>query len=89
MALGARPAAITQLVVFNGAKLAGAGVVVGALLALVLGRVLRSQLAEVGPLDPVLFLAVGTLMSAAALVAAYVPARRAARVDPAIALRAE
>ena len=89
MALGARPAAITQLVVFDGAKLAGAGVVAGALLALVLGRVLRSQLAEVGSLDPVLFLAVGTLMSAAALVAAYIPARRAARVDPAIALRAE
>lgn len=89
MALGARPAAITQLVVADGAKLAGGGLLLGAILALVLGRVLRSQLTEVGSLDPMLFLAVGILMSAAALVAAYVPARRAARVDPAIALRAE
>ena len=89
MALGASPTAIIRLVVLDGAKLAGAGLVAGAIITLVLSRVVRSQLAEIGRLDPALFVLVGVLMTAAALAAAFVPARRASRVDPAISLRAE
>lgn len=89
MALGANPTAIIRLVVLDGAKLAGAGLAAGAIVTLALSRVVRSQLAELGSLEPALFVLVGVLMAAAALVAAFVPARRASRVDPAIALRAE
>ncbi|HEV2179402.1 MAG TPA: FtsX-like permease family protein, partial [Gemmatimonadaceae bacterium] len=89
LALGASPTAIIRLVVLDGAKLAGAGLVAGAILTLALSRVVRSQLAEIGRLDPALFVLVGVLMAAAALAAAFVPARRASRVDPAISLRAD
>lgn len=89
LALGATPTAITQLVVIEGAKLAVSGLLLGAALTYVLSRVMRSLLAEVGRLDPAIFVAVGALVTAAAILASYVPARRAARVDPAIALRAE
>ena len=89
LALGATPSAITHLVVSDGAKLAGAGLGMGALLCFVLSRIARASLADVGRLDPAIFLAVGVLMLATAVLASYIPARRAARVDPAIALRSE
>ncbi|HEY7893765.1 MAG TPA: ABC transporter permease [Gemmatimonadaceae bacterium] len=89
LAVGATPRAITQLVVRDGARLAAAGLVAGALFTFGLTRVARSVLAGVGSLDPAIFVAVAALMAVAAVLASYIPARRAARVDPAIALRAE
>ncbi|MGH7649459.1 MAG: FtsX-like permease family protein [Gemmatimonadaceae bacterium] len=89
MALGASPSAITRLVVVAGAKLVGAGLAAGAILTFALLRIARSLVTDIGRPDAASFVAVVALLSAAAVAAAYVPARRAARVDPAIALRAE
>jgi putative ABC transport system permease protein len=89
MALGASPAAITRLVMADGARLAGAGLAAGAIFTFALLRIARSLVTDVGRPDTASFVAVAVLLSAAAVIAAYVPARRAARVDPAIALRAE
>lgn len=89
IALGASPAAVVWMVVREGAVLAAMGIVVGAVAALALTRFLRSQLYEVSPSDPVAFTATAVLLFAVALAASYVPARRAARVDPMVALRAE
>jgi ABC-type antimicrobial peptide transport system permease subunit len=69
--------------------LAVAGIVCGGPLAIALGFVLRPILFGVTPLDPVTIIACGALMTVVALVAAYLPARRAATVDPVIALRCE
>ena len=65
------------------------GVVLGIGAAMVIGGVLRSFLFEVSTIDPVTFSLVPLLMALVAVVAAWVPARRAARVDPIVALRAE
>jgi len=69
--------------------LALAGVVLGALGAVVLTRFMRDLLFEVKPFDPVTFAGVAAGLTTVALVAAFVPGRRAARVDPVVALRAE
>jgi ABC-type antimicrobial peptide transport system permease subunit len=69
--------------------LALAGTAAGLLGALALSRLLRSLLFGVGPSDPVTFAAAPLILVAVALVASYLPARRAARVDPMIALRSE
>lgn len=89
MALGARPGDVTALVVREGLRLALAGLALGALAALGLGRWMRSLLYEVKPADPATFAAVGVVLLAVSLAACYLPARRAARVDPLEALRAE
>lgn len=89
LALGALPSAITQLVVMEAARLVGTGLLLGAILTFALSRVLRSLLAEIGRVDPATCTIVALLLAAAALLAAYVPAHRASRVDPVIALRAE
>jgi putative ABC transport system permease protein len=89
VALGASRRAIITLVLRQGALFAGAGVVLGSLLALAGGGVVRSQLYLVPPDDPAIYaVAFGTLL-AVALLATYLPARRAARVDPMVALRNE
>ena len=89
MALGAHPRDVLRLVVFHGAKLALFGIAIGTAGALLLTRLLTSQLFGVHATDPLTFIAVAALLVAVALLAAYIPARRAMRVDPMVALRYE
>jgi len=76
-------------VVGEGARLAAAGVIVGLAMALALTRFLRGMLFEVSPTDPLTFVVVPLVLGAVALLASYLPARRATRVDPMIAIRTE
>ena len=89
MAIGARPFDILKMVLGQGMGLAVIGVALGLLGAFGLTNVLKGLLFEVTPTDPFTFAAVATVLVFAALVACYVPARRAANVDPMIALRIE
>ncbi len=89
LALGARQAELRWLFVRHALLLAGIGVVIGIGAAVGLTRLMTSQLFGVGPLDPVTYLAVAILLVAAALLAAYLPARRASALDPVEALKAE
>jgi len=87
MALGAAPGGVLGMVMRQGLTLAGAGAVAGLLLAWVAARMIAATLYGIGAFDPAAWsAAVGVLLASAAL-ANYVPARRAARVDPSIALR--
>jgi putative ABC transport system permease protein len=87
MALGADPASVLRLVVGDGAWMTAGGVVAGVALAIVVARALRTMLFGVNPWDPAVFAGVTLLLSAVALFASYLPARRAARLDPTVALR--
>jgi putative ABC transport system permease protein len=87
MALGARPSAVLALVVRQGMELVLAGMVVGVFAAAVMGRVLSGALFGVAALDPATYLAAAGLMLVVAMAANLIPAGRAARVDPMIALR--
>ena len=89
IALGARPAAVTGLVMEAGLRMVAAGVVIGSAAALASTRVLSSLLYGVSPVDPLTFIFIVVLIAAIALLASYVPARRALRIDPSEALRAE
>lgn len=89
MALGAERANVLRDVMQRGMGLAGLGTVVGLASALVLARVLSTLLFRVSPTDPPTFGLASLLLLLTALVAAYVPARRATRVDPMVALRDE
>jgi ABC-type antimicrobial peptide transport system permease subunit len=89
MALGARGTEIVRGIVREGALLAAAGVALGVLGALGAARMMRGVLYGVAPVDPAAFLFIPLLLAAVALVASWLPARRAARVDPMIALRSE
>jgi len=89
LALGAKPATVRVLVLRQAAWLALGGVIVGLGGALVTTRYLRALLFGVGPLDLITFAGVAALLAATALVASYIPARRATRADPMLALRAE
>ncbi|HLL48334.1 MAG TPA: FtsX-like permease family protein, partial [Longimicrobiaceae bacterium] len=89
VALGADRGSILGLVVRQGMVLTAIGLAVGLAGALALTRLLRSLLFGVGAVDPVTFLAVPLVLAAAAFLASYLPASRAARTDPATALRAQ
>ena len=89
MALGARTADVLKLVVSNGMKLTLIGVVIGLAGASALTRFLENLLFHVTPTDTVTFIAVATSLIVVALLASYVPARRATKVDPLVALRDE
>jgi predicted permease len=89
MALGAQPAAILRLIMGEGSIMLLSGIALGLLLAAATGKILSGILYEVGALDPVAFTIAPLLLAAAALVATWLPARRAARVNPVEALRYE
>jgi putative ABC transport system permease protein len=89
VALGAAPAGILRLVVGHGAGLALKGIAIGLVLAAGATRVMRNLLYDVSPTDPLTFAGVAALLAAIALLAAYLPARRATRIDPIVALRSE
>ena len=89
IALGARPSAVRRLVVMQGAALLGAGLAVGLPAALVSARLLGTLLYGVSPSDPLTTAAVVSAIAAVTILAAYVPARRATRVDPAVVLRGD
>ena len=88
-ALGARPAGLIGLVVREGLVVTGAGLVIGLAAAFALSRVMRGMLFGVEPLDAVSFAAAPVLLSAVALAACLVPARRAVATSPVEALRQE
>jgi putative ABC transport system permease protein len=89
LALGAHPRKVLQLVMSHGATLAGIGIVVGLFGAFALSRVVAGLLYDVRPSDPVNLIGVSLLLAAVALLACYIPARRATRLDPIITLREE
>jgi len=89
MALGARQRDVLRLVVSGGARLSGAGIGIGIALAVGLSRVLRGMLYGVNALDPLTYAGLALTLLLVALFASWLPARRAARVDPNVALRAE
>lgn len=89
LALGASPSTVLTLVIRQGMTFAGLGVVIGLGGAAAASRVIVSLLFGVSRLDPVTYLAVIALMMGVAVIACYVPARRAARLDPVVTLRAE
>lgn len=89
MALGARPAEVQRLVVRSSVRWTAAGVSAGLVVAFGLTRLLRGLLFGVGPTDPLSYAGAIIVLTTVALLAGWVPARRAARVDPVVALRAE
>src|SRR6184192_2608206 len=89
LALGARPAQIRALIFSHGMQLLLIGSVIGLFTAFALSRALQSMLFETSGLDPRIYLGVGALLFSATFLASWIPARRASRVDPIIALRAE
>jgi putative ABC transport system permease protein len=89
MALGAQAADVLRMVLAQGLMLAGTGIAIGLIGALGATRVMRALLYETSPTDPLTFAAVVPLLAVAALLACWVPARRAMRADPIVALRCE
>jgi len=89
MALGAMPGDVLRMVIREGMGLTLAGIVVGLIGSVAITRLLASLLYGVSAVDPITFVAVPIVLIAVAFAASYLPARRAAHVDPIIALRSE
>ena len=89
MAMGAQTGRVLKLVVGQGMRLALAGLVLGLVIALAAMRVLSTLLFGVSAHDPLIFVGVSLVLMVAAILACYIPARRAMKVDPMVALRYE
>ena len=89
IALGASRSAVTRLILLDGAKPVAFGIAVGLAIALLASRLVRAFLLDVSPFDPLTFASVTVLLTAVALAASYLPARRASRIEPVAALRNE
>lgn len=89
MALGAQPGAILRMIMREGSIMLGCGIALGLLFAIATGKILSGILYQVGALDPIAFTAAPLSLAAAALIATWLPARRATRVNPLRALRTE
>jgi predicted permease len=89
MALGASPGAVMRMVLGHGRRLTLVGIAIGIAGALVVSRLMQQSLFEVNPADPLVYIAVATVLLIAAECASWFPARRATRIDPVIALRSE
>jgi ABC-type antimicrobial peptide transport system permease subunit len=89
LALGATPRAILHLVIGRGMALAIPGVVIGPLGSLVFTRMMRGLLFGLSPTDPLTFAAIPLLLVSVAVLASYIPAQRATRVDPTVSLHSE
>jgi ABC-type antimicrobial peptide transport system permease subunit len=89
VALGAQRADVLRMILGKGIKMTALGVLIGLVAALGLTRLMSKLLFGVSPSDPVTFIAVALLLALVALAACYLPARRAARLDPMAALRYE
>jgi putative ABC transport system permease protein len=89
MALGARPAQVVSAVIRQGLLIVGCGVGAGILMAALMAKLVGSFLVNVSPFDALTYIAVSALLAAIALMASFIPAQRASRVDPALALRQE
>ena len=89
IALGAQKRDVLKMVIKQGLILTLTGIVVGSAMALALTRVISSFLYEVSPTDPITFVCVSFFLTGVALLASYIPARKAARIDPMVALRCE
>ncbi|MGA8922690.1 MAG: FtsX-like permease family protein, partial [Candidatus Dormiibacterota bacterium] len=89
MALGARPAIVLRMICSQGVAIIGIGLVVGLFAAFALGRILGSFLIGVAPTDPITYVSVSLGLLLVGFSACYIPARRAAKVDPMVALRHE
>ena len=88
MALGADAGGVRRMILMQGMRVAGAGVVVGLLAAVAMGRLLTSLLYGVSPFDPLTLVGGSVIFLAVAVIAGVIPARRAARTPPAVALQA-
>jgi ABC-type antimicrobial peptide transport system permease subunit len=89
VALGADESSVLRLMIRDGLRLASIGIVIGLVLAGLTTRLISSWLFDVSPLDGLTFAGMSAIFIVVAIVASYVPARRAAAVDPLVALRAE
>ena len=89
MALGARGADVASMILRDAGTLAALGIAIGLAAAWMLSRLLNSMLYEVGAHDPATFIVVAALIGGIAMLASMIPARRAARIDPLAAMRAE
>jgi putative ABC transport system permease protein len=87
--MGAQARDVLKLVTGEGAKLVGIGLGLGLIISFVAARLMTGLLYQVGAADPLTYLLVAALLAAVAMLACYIPARRATKVDPMMALRTE